>query len=412
MYIHKNSFLFSPSTPKTSKMARPKGIPAYRLHKPSGRAVVTINGTMIYLGFHGTRESKAEYDRIIREWLANNRQLSIKSQRATILTVDGLCNAYLDYAKGYYTKNGKPTDEVDKIKTACDFLHRHCGDLPAEQFSRASLKAIRDEMIKRGWKRKTINQRIGQTKRIFRWGAEEADLIPASTYQEIKILSGLKKYRSAAKESTAIKPVSFDDVKKTLPFCNKIVQDMAMVQYYAGMRPGEICALTGGEINRSGDVWFWDYTDHKMTHKDKQRIIWFGKQAQKILNEYIPNKAPDEFLFSPRDATMLANIEKRKKRKSKVQPSQISRAKPNPKNPPRTGYDVNSYRRAITRAAKKAEATKWAPNQLRHSRATEIRAKYGLEGAQVVLGHDKADVTQIYAERDNKLAERIMREIG
>ena len=102
---------------------------------------------------------------------------------------------------------------------------------------------------------------------------------------------------------------------------------------------------------------------------------------------------------------MLANIEKRKKRKSKVQPSQISRAKQSPKKQPRTGYDVCSYRQVIIRAADKAGVTRWAPNQLRHSRATEIRAKYGLEGAQVVLGHDKADVTQIYAER-------IMREIG
>jgi hypothetical protein len=34
------------------------------------------------------------------------------------------------------------------------------------------------------------------------------------------------------------------------------------------------------------------------------------------------------------------------------------------------------------------------------------------EAVQVVLGHAKADVTQIYAERDQGLAERIMREVG
>ena len=56
-------------------MARPKGIPGYKRHKASGRAVVRINGTGIYLGFYGTKESKAEYDRIIKEWLANGRQL-------------------------------------------------------------------------------------------------------------------------------------------------------------------------------------------------------------------------------------------------------------------------------------------------------------------------------------------------
>jgi site-specific recombinase XerC len=43
---------------------------------------------------------------------------------------------------------------------------------------------------------------------------------------------------------------------------------------------------------------------------------------------------------------------------------------------------------------------RWAPNRLRHSAATEIRKNFGLEAAQVILGHSAADVTQIYAERD------------
>ena len=34
------------------------------------------------------------------------------------------------------------------------------------------------------------------------------------------------------------------------------------------------------------------------------------------------------------------------------------------------------------------------------------------EAAQVVLGHAKADVTQVYAERDQSLAERVARAIG
>ena len=44
--------------------------------------------------------------------------------------------------------------------------------------------------------------------------------------------------------------------------------------------------------------------------------------------------------------------------------------------------------------------------------ATEVRRQYGLEGAQVALGHSKADVTQVYAERDLALAQRIAAEVG
>jgi site-specific recombinase XerC len=41
-----------------------------------------------------------------------------------------------------------------------------------------------------------------------------------------------------------------------------------------------------------------------------------------------------------------------------------------------------------------------------------VRKKFGLEAAQVVLGHAQADVTQIYAEADWKLAEKVVRRIG
>jgi site-specific recombinase XerC len=42
----------------------------------------------------------------------------------------------------------------------------------------------------------------------------------------------------------------------------------------------------------------------------------------------------------------------------------------------------------------------WCPNRLRHTAATEIRSKFGLEAAQIILGHAQANVTQVYAERD------------
>ena len=41
---------------------------------------------------------------------------------------------------------------------------------------------------------------------------------------------------------------------------------------------------------------------------------------------------------------------------------------------------------------------------------TEVRRKFGLEAAQTVLGHARADVTQVYAERDHALAASVMKE--
>ena len=42
--------------PKTSTLR----VPSYRRHKPTGQAVVTINGTDLYLGKWNTAASRAE----------------------------------------------------------------------------------------------------------------------------------------------------------------------------------------------------------------------------------------------------------------------------------------------------------------------------------------------------------------
>ena len=93
-----------------------------------------------------------------------------------------------------------------------------------------------------------------------------------------------------------------------------------------------------------------------------------------------------------------------------------------PASDPGARYTSRSYARAISRAIVVANAKRtekgeealphWHPNQLRHSAATEIRRQFGLEAAQVVLGHSRADVTQVYAERDFGRAKEIMRKIG
>ena len=53
-------------------------VPSYRLHKQSGQAIVTFNGKDHTLGEHGSAVSKEKYNRLIAEWLSNNRQLPTK----------------------------------------------------------------------------------------------------------------------------------------------------------------------------------------------------------------------------------------------------------------------------------------------------------------------------------------------
>ena len=41
----------------------------------------------------------------------------------------------------------------------------------------------------------------------------------------------------------------------TLPYMSPIVADMVRVQRLIGARPAEVCSLTPGSFDRSGDVW-------------------------------------------------------------------------------------------------------------------------------------------------------------
>ena len=68
--------------------------PSYRLHKPTGQAVVTLSGRDFYLGKFGSSESRGEYDRLVTEWLTNGRTLPRPaSPIGSDLTVNELLDA-------------------------------------------------------------------------------------------------------------------------------------------------------------------------------------------------------------------------------------------------------------------------------------------------------------------------------
>jgi integrase len=72
-------------------------------------------------------------------------------------------------------------------------------------------------------------------------------------------------------------------------------------------------------------------------------------------------------------------------------------------------------KRCEDRRAKRAAWRKlhvWHPHQLRHNAATRLRKEFGLEAAQVILGHKTLAVTEIYAEKNVEAAKKIMGEVG
>ena len=106
--------------------------PSYRLHRPSGQAVVTLNGRDFYLGTYGTDASRAEYDRLIAEWLANARVLRRPAGGSPDLTVNELILAYWRHAEQHYRMpDGTVTSELSYIQLAMRPLRRLYGHTPA-----------------------------------------------------------------------------------------------------------------------------------------------------------------------------------------------------------------------------------------------------------------------------------------
>ena len=62
-------------------------LPKYGKHKASGQAVIQLDGQDIYLGPHGSKAGRIEYDRVVAEWLANGRCLTIGELRPALRDV-------------------------------------------------------------------------------------------------------------------------------------------------------------------------------------------------------------------------------------------------------------------------------------------------------------------------------------
>jgi len=418
-------------------------VPTLSHHKASGRARVRINGHDNYCGPWGSAEAQETYRRFVAEWLQTGDV--VQSQRngsadgPLPLSVNELILAYYRYCETYYVKNGKPTSELRMVRDSLRVVKDHYGMLPADKFGPLKLKSVRDEMIRLGWCRPQVNKQVGRIKRCFRWGVE-SELVPQEVYGALQAVAGLRKGRTEARESKPVMPVDEHVVNMTLPHLSPVVADMVRIQLLTGCRPVEVCTMRPCDVNRDGDVWEHVPESHKTEHHGRKRIVFIGPKAQAILLRYLDNRPSDMYCFSPAEAIAQRRVQMRQDRKTPVQPSQWDRSVKQPAKQPGDRYSTMSYGKAIKAACEKSMPTiirklgllpkaqrdrarqlrirwrvkhVWSPNQLRHARVTNLRRDYGIEAAQVVLGHSDALLTAtVYAERDFDAARRIMAEVG
>jgi len=261
---------------------REKPDPRYRHHKARNLGLVRIDGHDICLGAYGTHESRAEYNRVLADWHERKGTLAPQSPPTTEsfpptteppeLSINELLAQYLDDAKRHYRAlDGTPSQELRNMKDAIRPVKRIHGRILARSFGPKALRAVRDEMIRSGLARTTVNARINRVRRVFRWAIGH-ELLPHSVLEALRAVEGLERGRSDAKESRGITPVPFENVEAALPFMPRPVAAMIRLQRLTGCRVGEVLTMRGCDLTFGKPNWEYRPASHKNSWRGKDRV--------------------------------------------------------------------------------------------------------------------------------------------
>jgi len=320
--------------------------------------------------------------------------------------------AYLKHADVYYSESNQPVN----IRLALRPLRELYSGSQVDTIGPEEWERVRQHFIDNGQTRSGINIAMSRALGMFKWGASK-QLVKVDTYQTLKLVPPLKKGRCdpsipEAKKKGAVDPA---DVEAIRDFVSPTIWAMVQVQLLTGARPGEICNLTTGDIDRTGEVWVYRPESHKNEWRGKERVIFIGPQAQTTLSPYLLAN-PDSPVFSPRKAILekwkkgreTAKAPLYGKRKARIESNgfggnYVKRLKDR--------YTASSYRLAIKRACSKANIETWTPYQLRHRAGQDARNLHGLEGTSARLGNS-INAAAIYAEKNERLAQELALKCG
>ena len=371
-------------------------IPKLRLHKPSGRAVVTLpNRSDIYCGPWGSKEADTAYRTLMAEWLTG-----VDTRHNPDLTIIECIALYLEYLERAHAT----PKQLDRVRWAVKDLQELYGHDIAASFGPRKLSTTRQAALDRNEARNTINTRMNVIKAAFRH-CSALEIIPPAVYHGLSSLPGLR--REEVKAARRIPPVSDKHIEAVKPFVSASVWAAIEVILLTAARPSEILNLRPCDIDRSGNIWQATLTHHKNEHRDQPRVLFFGKRCQEILRPFIVLRKQEEYLFSPKDAFA-----------ERSQASEGHRRTNQPETPRQTDrtvgdkYDAHTFRRTIERACVSAGIEPWFPYQLRHTAATRIRKEYGVEAAASVLGHSSLRAIDFYSAVGQERSKRVLSEIG
>lgn len=437
-------------------MSKRNRVPSYCLHRATGQAVVYLNRREIYLGAHGSPESRQKYAEVIAEWVASSNSTDRENQAASppTLSTAELVARYLGFARTYYLdRRGKPSNHYERVHRSLGVVVDLHGETPAGKFTATALDRCRAEMIRRDWSRKHINACVSCIRRAWKWGVSR-DLVRPEVYERLTCLEPLRAGKCKARETPPVTPVEPSAIDSILPYLGEVLADMVRVHYLTGMRAGELCQLHLSQIERvHPSLWLYRPTEHKSQHCGGHRIIAIGPQAIALIGRHITSTCSlcgstgrrrrlgmreegicgpcadrcqdagvcgpwpaidreDVPIFSPADALEDRYAALRATRRSKVQPSQQCRKRAKSQRKAGDRYTPNTYNQAIRRACDAAGIQRFHSHQIRHATADRLKDLFGLEIARAALGHSSLSTTLIYVDESVRKAADAIRRVG
>ncbi|HEX4606901.1 MAG TPA: hypothetical protein VH092_01725 [Urbifossiella sp.] len=233
-------------------MGRPKkkhpGAPS--VHR--GRERIWWAGEWHDLGPEGTAEARAKYARLASQWAADP---AAPAYRADESLVSELCSDYL-------ASTDSPQAGLQRkraVLAAQLLLEQHVAtavadfgpnDLRAWQVWLCQLPGLRDPDRQR-FNVTTVNYHVDTIRRVFAWGVS-TERVPADKLVALRTVPRPKP--GTAREPRVVEPANPAHVRAVLPFRRRTPRAMVVLQLAAGARPGEVIAMTPGEIHRGGVI--------------------------------------------------------------------------------------------------------------------------------------------------------------
>lgn len=340
-------------------------IPKLRKHSTRNLCFVQWRGKRRYLGPPGE-----ETERAYHEWVA----ATFGRQRSTPgpVLVWHLMRDYAAYQKSRSASQHSNFLQVQRLMSDWD-------SLPADKFGPLALQSLRAKMVAKGWARSVVNKRVRLLQSCWKWGVSQ-ELVSITTAMALTSVAGLRATDTEAPDHGRRKPVPWSLVDATAKHLDEPFKSIVLLLWHTGARPSNVCRIRPCEIDTTCEPWCWRPVDHKMAHKGSDLTIWLGPHSRELLTPHMHADA-DAYCF----------------------PSPRANGKP---------CRAGAVWEAVDRVTRRENLQHWTPYQLRHARATAIRAAHGIEAAQAVLGQANVATTEIYAQTSAELARRVVEQDG